>query len=396
MAGIVVPTSEKLPPGPRRDLVEALHGLYRGAGKPSLREISLGIKQRDELPTTVSHDTASQLLHGVAVPAWARVESMVRYLAGTAVGRQKPDPEDEVERFHRLWLAADDADPATPARPPAVDKDLWAELRSTDPERRIAALHRLERLAWRNPPREQEDPARPWLSMLADFLREARPLGESSGPESARFEDLQVAVLILGRLPEQYFGDPFDLTRLDLRNLVWDGARLWNADLSGSLLSGSSLQYAQLAEAQLVEATLTDVDLEHADLALADLIRCDLSGATMRGVRITNADLSYAILSGTNLASASAHQAVLSGCKAEYADFRYADLHKASFRRAVLTGCVFEHAKLAGADFTGAELSSSPFFGADLSGALFTVRGLAQVVLTPDQLKSVKVVPDPD
>ncbi|MFE4356282.1 pentapeptide repeat-containing protein [Kitasatospora sp. NPDC057518] len=399
MAGIVVPTSEKLPPGPRRDLVEALHGLYRGAGKPSLREISLGIKQRDELPTTVSHDTASQLLHGVAVPAWARVESMVRYLAGTAVGRQKPDPEDEVERFHRLWLAADDAERDVPAPPPkagTTDAALREELRSTDPERRIAALYRLERLAWRTPPQDQEATEPSWPSMLGDFLREARPLGGSTSPEPDPAEDVQVAVLILGRLPERYSGGHFNLSRLDLRNLVWDGARLWRANLSSSLLSGSSLEYAQLGDARLVEATLTGVDLDSADLTSADLTRCDLSGTTMVDTRIPDANLSGAVLTGTELVGASAPQARLRGCKASGADFRHADLSETSFKWAVLTNCHFDHAKLASADLTGAVLSGCSFAGADLSRARFTKRGLTEAQLTPAQLQSIKVVQNPD
>ncbi|MGW3072957.1 MULTISPECIES: pentapeptide repeat-containing protein [unclassified Kitasatospora] len=396
MAGIVIPTNEKLPPGPRRDLVEALHGLYRGAGKPSLRDISDGIKRRDALPTTVSHDTASQLLNGVTVPSWARVESMVRYLAETAVGRQKPDPEGEVERFHRLWLAADDAEPAGPAEPSTADEALRADLRSADPERRIAALYRLERLAWRASPEEQTISGESWRSVLTDFLQEACPRAVPPGPPRTPREDVQLALLVLGRLPGRYVVSSFALAGLDLRTLVWDGAWLWDADLSGSLLSNGSLQSTQLVSARLVEATLVNVDLCFADLTMADLTRCDLSGATMAEVNISEADLSYAVLSGTHLADASARSTRLDGCTAERAVFSDADLRRAGFKGAVLTDCQFDRATLTGADLTGAKLSGVSFSGADLSRARFTESSLDQVQLTRTQRASIKVVPDSD
>ncbi|GAA3023426.1 hypothetical protein GCM10010519_60080 [Streptomyces lactacystinicus] len=396
MAGIVVPTNEKLPPGPRRDLVGALHGLYRGAGKPSLREISDGIRRRGDLPTTVSHDTASQLLHGVTVPSWARVESIVRYLADAAVGRQKPDPEAEVERFHRLWLAAEDEDPAAPTQPSTADTELWADLRSPDPERRIAALYRLERLAWRPATPGREAPARSWPSVLADFLRAGRPLGGPGSPAPAPAEDVQVAALILGRLPGRHFDSHFDLSGLDLRHLTWEGARLWRADLSGSLLSGGDLRRAQLGEARLVETALADVDLDVADLFSADLTRCDLTRASMVDASLRHANLSDAVLLETDLDSVSAHFVTLVGCMADRADFRRADLTQAKFTGAVLTNCSFLHAKLVGAFFTDADLSGSSFTGADLSGAFFTRSTLATAQLTPEQLASVEVVRDSD
>ncbi|MFF2544547.1 pentapeptide repeat-containing protein [Kitasatospora sp. NPDC058063] len=396
MAGIVVPTDEKLPPGPRRELVGALHGLYRGAGKPSLREISDGIRRRDDLPTTVSHDTASQLLHGMTVPSWARVESIVRFLVDAAVGRQKPDPEAEVERFHRLWLAAEDADPAAPTQPSSADAELWADLRSTDPERRITALYRLERLAWRPATPGREALAPSWPSALADFLRAARPRGAPGDPEPARLEDLQVAVLVLGRLPDRCYTDRFDLSGLDLRNLVWDGARLWFVDLSRSLLSRSSLHGVQLGGAQLMEATLAGVDLDTADLTEANLTGCFLSGASMDDTRLPNAVLDNAVLSEARLTWASARESSLVECTAENTNFRYADLRDASFERALLMNCHFDDAILAGASFADADLSGSSFTDADLSGAFFTRSSLATARLAPEQLASVEVVRDSD
>ncbi|MEU3567532.1 pentapeptide repeat-containing protein [Kitasatospora sp. NPDC036755] len=406
MARIAIPSSESLPPGPRRDLVDALHGLHRGAGKPSLREISDGIRKRQDLPAPVSHDTVSQLLRGVAVPAWARMESVVRYLAEAAVGRQKPDPEAEVERFHRLWLAVEDAAPAAPdspaqeapeepTRPAPEDADLGAELRHPESDRRIAALYRLERLAWHTR-RQDEVPVSPrWPSLLADFLRRARPLEGPLGSAPAPPEEAQVAALVLGRLPYEYFADGIDLSRLDLRNLVWDGARLWSADLSGSLLANGSLQHAQLEDARLAQATLTGANLESVNLTDADLTRCNLTDAAMMNARLSDANLSHTLLSRANLMGASGHRTRLTGCETAHADFSYADLRGADFRQAALMRCRFDHAVLAGADFTGATFDGNSFADADVSGARFTQRALSHMALAPAQLASVTVVPDP-
>src|SRR5919198_1340521 len=102
-----VPRPDGLPPGPLRDLVHALHDLYRAAGMPSMRTISTAIRRRNDLPDTVSHETVGQMLRGEAVPGWTKLECVVRQLAGLAVHR--PDVEAEIKRFHELWLTAIDA-----------------------------------------------------------------------------------------------------------------------------------------------------------------------------------------------------------------------------------------------------------------------------------------------
>jgi tetratricopeptide (TPR) repeat protein len=111
-----VPRPDGLPPGPLRDLVHALHDLYRDAGLPSMRMISSAIRRRNDLPDTVSHETVGQMLRGEAVPSWTKFECVVRHLAAVAVHR--PDMGPEVQRFHELWLAAvDGAPPKSWARP---------------------------------------------------------------------------------------------------------------------------------------------------------------------------------------------------------------------------------------------------------------------------------------
>jgi len=117
------PRFDHMPAGPFRDLVTALRELHRAAGKPSVRAISGGIKNREDLRDTVSHETISAMLRGDGLPRWIKVECVVRQLAGWAVGPS--DPDREVRRFHALWLAASDAPAAVmEAQPRAVGRDF--------------------------------------------------------------------------------------------------------------------------------------------------------------------------------------------------------------------------------------------------------------------------------
>ncbi|MFF7249808.1 tetratricopeptide repeat protein, partial [Embleya sp. NPDC008237] len=104
---IGMPDEQRLPPGARRELVIALHALYTDAGRPGTRAAATAISRRGDLPSTVSHETLSALLHGRAVPDWPRMESVVRHLAGASVRR--PDPDETVLRFHDLWRTERDA-----------------------------------------------------------------------------------------------------------------------------------------------------------------------------------------------------------------------------------------------------------------------------------------------
>ena len=89
-----------------RDLVAELQLLHRAAGRPSYRRISTEIRRQNDMPDTVSHETVSAILRGEALARWSKVECVVRYLAAMAV--HHPDLDEEVRRFHALWLAASD------------------------------------------------------------------------------------------------------------------------------------------------------------------------------------------------------------------------------------------------------------------------------------------------
>ncbi|MFG2807818.1 hypothetical protein [Streptomyces massasporeus] len=106
MAGIRLPDEERLPPGPHRNLVIALHDIYEMAGKPAARTISTHIRERDDLPGTLSHEGVSAVLRGVAVPRWRNLESLVRVLVEhQRVGQQSVTTV--VVKIHTLWRLAD-------------------------------------------------------------------------------------------------------------------------------------------------------------------------------------------------------------------------------------------------------------------------------------------------
>ncbi|MEU1523949.1 hypothetical protein ABZ413_17285 [Nocardia rhamnosiphila] len=100
---IRIPGEEKLAPGPKRDLVIALHHLYVLAGAPAARAISGWIREQDELPGTLSHEGVSAVLRGQSVPRWANLKSLVHVL----VQRQCVDEPQNIEvvekQIHALW-----------------------------------------------------------------------------------------------------------------------------------------------------------------------------------------------------------------------------------------------------------------------------------------------------
>src|SRR4051794_22214922 len=92
-----------LPPGPARELSNALHGLHHHAGWPSLRALA---REAGVSPTTVSKS-----LSAAALPTWGTLELLVEAMHG------------DTGHFHELWLAASTPDRATDrgeGRPPRI------------------------------------------------------------------------------------------------------------------------------------------------------------------------------------------------------------------------------------------------------------------------------------
>ena len=75
-----------LPPGPHRDVVDALHDLHHRAGWPSLRTLARSCG--------VSHTTVSKTFSSSTLPTWGVLELLVEAMDG------------DTSTFHDLWLAA--------------------------------------------------------------------------------------------------------------------------------------------------------------------------------------------------------------------------------------------------------------------------------------------------
>ncbi|MCY1140181.1 hypothetical protein OWR29_19450 [Actinoplanes sp. Pm04-4] len=99
----------------RRRLKQATQLLHRSAGLPSARNISIAIRDRDDLRDTVSHETVSGILRGDGLPRWSKLECVVRVLAEWAT--HKPDPNTVVLEVQEMWLACrhSDEDAGTPS-----------------------------------------------------------------------------------------------------------------------------------------------------------------------------------------------------------------------------------------------------------------------------------------
>ena len=89
-----------LPPGPHRDLVDALHELHHHAGWPSLRHLAAD--------TGVSHTTVSKAFSQPALPAWGHLELLVEAMHG------------DVDRFRELWVCASEPADTRPRSIPAI------------------------------------------------------------------------------------------------------------------------------------------------------------------------------------------------------------------------------------------------------------------------------------
>jgi hypothetical protein len=118
MGGVPLPDEGKLPPGPHRNLVVAVHSLYRAAGKPSLKDISTWISENEGKSGSLSHEGVRALLNGSRTPRWRNLEMLVKTLAWKSV--IKLDIDAEVKIIHKLWDEMESADSALGEYEPAA------------------------------------------------------------------------------------------------------------------------------------------------------------------------------------------------------------------------------------------------------------------------------------
>jgi hypothetical protein len=158
--GVAMPDEAALPPGPRRDLTTEIHVLYRGAGKPSLREISTAIRRNDDLLATVSHEKVRDILWGKQTSR-RMVECLARQLIEWPGTTLDLDADATVRRIQKLWDIAEGSDePAGSAPASAIGRPNTAPAPPSRPEPLIRpADPGLLRLAVRNLYRPTPDSA---------------------------------------------------------------------------------------------------------------------------------------------------------------------------------------------------------------------------------------------
>jgi S-DNA-T family DNA segregation ATPase FtsK/SpoIIIE len=121
-----LPSEAELPEGPRRALVVALHHLYKGAMRPSLRGLAVLISEDENLSGTASHETIRRLLRGETLPEWPQVQAVaaaLHQLAEQRRGTTSSGPLPSLETIAQLWDAASDE-----TRPPRNSAVVMADL----------------------------------------------------------------------------------------------------------------------------------------------------------------------------------------------------------------------------------------------------------------------------
>jgi uncharacterized protein YjbI with pentapeptide repeats len=160
-----------------------------------------------------------------------------------------------------------------------------------------------------------------------------------------------------------------DLRRANLREADLHGANLSEANLHEAILNGALLMNADLREANLTNAMLMEANLRGANLSAADLREADLSGATLGKAVLDDANLNRATLRRTFLRGASLIRANLSMAFLSDSDLGEVNLTKANLNDAHLRGAFLTQADLTGADLSGANLTYSRFVEVNLQGA---------------------------
>lgn len=96
-----------LPPGPLKDLNDALHDLHLQAGLPTLGEIARSVANG-----WISRSSLHAALTGTTLPRRDTVDALVEILASRS---RKTTPEQELDRFDSLWQQAAQARARTSA-----------------------------------------------------------------------------------------------------------------------------------------------------------------------------------------------------------------------------------------------------------------------------------------
>ncbi len=78
--GLAMPSETEVPPGPHRKMLAALHEVYVAAGRPGLRQISIGLKDDDSIPATLNYQAVGKILNGKQLPSPRQLISLTLWL----------------------------------------------------------------------------------------------------------------------------------------------------------------------------------------------------------------------------------------------------------------------------------------------------------------------------
>ncbi|MBV1939893.1 pentapeptide repeat-containing protein [Streptomyces sp. BV286] len=156
---------------------------------------------------------------------------------------------------------------------------------------RLGGIYSLERIM-----NDSKRDAKTVIEVLAAFVRshsstKVEEVGNDVPPNERITEEVQAAITVLTRRPENTKGIPVSLIGAKLRGVQLESGDLTRWDMRSTDLSQANLQLAQA----------TGAHLEDADLEAAYLYRTDLEGAYLSNARLT----------GTNLWGAKLREATL-------------------------------------------------------------------------------------
>jgi hypothetical protein len=195
---------------------------------------------------------------------------------------------------------------------------------------RVGGIFALERIA-----RDSETDRNAIRFLMTIFIRNhaSWPVGSPDGPQhptpvvdrlpwlGARAPDIQAAMSALGRRRPSRDERILTLSRVDLRGIWLEDARL-----NGASFRESNLACAELTSVWLNHADLAAADLREASLEGSHLTEADLSRAHLQGANLRQADLSHANLRGANLIGAILDNTALTSALADQATIWPADI----------------------------------------------------------------------
>jgi len=213
----------------------------------------------------------------------------------------------------------------------------------TDLAVRVGGIYTLERTAL-----ESQRESSGAIELVAAFVRDRCAYSPGGpAPEQNRHlpGDIEAALRVIGRREQKTrldFRQWPDLSGIDLRGAILNGASFASLNLTDAHFDGAQLEGADFSRARLERTTFVGCRAAEAKFNSAELYSARLDGADL-----SRADLSYAFLTGTSLVNA--------------------NLFWTKLYNAVLSQTVFKGARVQWADFTAAGFDRVHFEGTDLS-----------------------------